>query len=262
MRIDFLSDLHGYLPETPGGDVLILCGDYTAADKLPQWATFFSWLKKQKYTKKILIAGNHDNYMMSGWPKNQKEAKELGEVQEWLEELDDEFEREDFEYLCDSGCEVVTNGNRVKIWGTPWTKTFPGINPRCCAFTVGTEEELAVKFSLIPEDTDILVSHGPPYRVLDANVEGHPCGSVSLLEALDNVKPLYMVFGHIHEQGGKQILYKHIGPNTWCLNVSHVDERYKPKNKVTRIYLPHGGKTYVKKDLPFIATAPHMDQCT
>lgn len=233
MKIDILSDLHGYFPELPGGDLLILCGDYTAADKTVQWAHFFEWLKKQDYRKKILIGGNHDNFMANGWPKSQKEAKELKEVQELLDEEEAEGIN-DFEYLCDSGTEF----EGVTIWGTPWTKTFKGINPKCCAFTLENDQELRQRFDKCPVKVDILVAHGPPYGILDANVEGEMCGSIPALELLDRVKPLYMVFGHIHEQAGKKLLYKHIGPNTWCMNVSYVDERYLPVSKARRIYIP------------------------
>lgn len=228
MQIDCISDLHGHYPKTPGGDILILCGDYTASDKMTQWAEFFSWFKNQDYKKKILIAGNHDNFFMSGWPKNQKEASELASVQEWLEKVDDEFEAPDFEYLCDSGCEVVTNGNRLKIWGTPWTLKFPGINPRCCAFTLNSEEEMKEKLDLIPDDIDILISHSPPYGILDKNTQGKHCGSKALLETIHRVKPKYHFFGHIHEQGNKSMIYKHSDTHTFCSNRSFVNERYIP----------------------------------
>jgi len=222
LKIDFLSDLHGYFPETPGGDVLILCGDYTASDKSLQWDKFFDWVYKQPYEKKIMIGGNHDNFLQEF-----KGIKDLSRV------IGYDKDDTEFEYLCDSGTQI----DGIKIWGTPWTKTFPGINPRCCAFTKDLDIQMKEKFDLIPNDIDILVSHGPPFGILDKNEDGHPCGSIPLLDTLNRVKPLYMVFGHIHEEGGKKILYKHIGPNTWCMNVSYVDERYKPKNEVTRIYM-------------------------
>lgn len=219
MKIDVIADLHGNRPELPGGDVLIIAGDWTARDEAHELISFALWVNEQKYKHKILIPGNHDNMI-------QKYPGILDGLPDFV-----------MTFLCDSGVEI----NGYKFWGTPWTKTFKGMNPKCKAFTVDTEEELAEKFALVPKDTDVLISHGPPYRVLDANESGEPCGSLSLLETLDNVKPLYMVFGHIHEQGGKDIVYKHIGPNTHCLNVSYVDERYRPKNKPKRIYLPIKG---------------------
>lgn len=235
MKIDVLSDLHGYFPKMPGGDLLILCGDYTAAGKTIQWANFFTWLKELPYKKKIIIGGNHDNYLFTAFPKSQKEAEDLADVQEMLTEEEREG-LNDFEYLCDSGIEY----GGIKFWGFPWTLTFDGINPACTAFTLQHEGEMRDKLKQVPDDVDFLICHGPPYGILDSvkdHGETRNCGSIALLETLDRAKPLYMVCGHIHEHGGKQILYKHQGPNTWCLNVAHVDERYRPKNKPFRIYV-------------------------
>jgi len=230
MKIDVLSDLHGYMPQLPGGDLLILCGDYTAAGRTLQWANFFAWLKDQDYQKKIIIGGNHDNFLFTSFPKTRQEAEDLADVREMLTEVELEGVN-DFEYLCDSGTEF----GGLKIWGVPWTLTFDGINPHCTAFTLQHEGEMRDKLKLVPDDVDILVCHSTPYGILDKNEDGKSCGSIAVLEALDRVKPLYMFFGHIHEEGGKQVLYKHIGPNTWCCNVSHVDERYKVKNKALTI---------------------------
>jgi len=213
MIVDCISDLHGFQPELPGGDLLILAGDYTARDRLTEWSAFFHWLKKQKYDKKIVIAGNHDNLFETGFPKTQQEAI-------------------DFEYLCDSGMEY----NGLKIWGTPWTPLFDGVNPKCKAF-MKSDMAINKKFSKIPEGLDILITHGPMYRILDGNRDGYACGSQSLRQHIDRAPPRFHVFGHIHEQGGNQLMYKHCGPNTWCVNCSYVDENYKPVHIHVRIEL-------------------------
>jgi len=215
MIIDCISDLHGFFPELSGGDLLIVAGDLTARDSLVEHYQFGDWLKQPNYKKKVVIAGNHDGRL-----------EELGIVPS-----DNYFHCSS--YLCDSGTEF----EGLKIWGTPWTKTFPGINPKCCAFTCDTEEELDIKFSLIPDDTDILISHGPFLHILDQNYDGYACGSPALRDAVDRVKPKLFICGHIHEQGGNQLMYKHSGPNTWCVNCSYVNERYNPVNKPVRIIL-------------------------
>ncbi len=225
MRITCIADLHGYYPALLGGDLLILAGDFTASDKIIQWAKFFEWLKKQPYQKKVVIPGNHDGFFESGFPKSQKEAEALKEVQHFLVDQK-EMTNPDFEYLCDSGTEF----EGLKIWGSPWSLWFSGVNPLCKAF-MDSETHLERKFKKIPDKTDILITHTPPYGILDKNEGGASCGSVSLLKHLDRVKPKLHVFGHIHEQGGGELLYKHIGANTWCANCSHVNERYKPVNK-------------------------------
>ncbi len=224
MIIDCIADLHGFEPDLPGGDLLILAGDYTAAGKLTQWSQFFHWLKDQEYDKKIIIAGNHDNLFETGFPKTQAEADDWREVVDFLD-ID-----VDFEYLCDSGIEY----KGLKVWGTPWTPIFDGVNPKCKAF-MGKESEIDQYFRMIPKDLDILITHGPMAHVLDQNIDGHTCGSFGLRHHIDRTAPRFHVCGHIHEQGGDRLMYKHQGPNTWCINCSYVDEKYKPVHSYMRI---------------------------
>lgn len=220
MIIDCIADLHGYYPKLEGGDLLIVAGDLTARDTLEETDKFDEWLGRLNYRKKIFIAGNHDNSLVEEKPKKYycitKEKK---------------FER--FEYLCDSGTEF----EGLKIWGSPWTLTFPGMNPRCKAFTVDTEEELAEKWALIPDDTDILITHGPPFAMMDAVYDYEAgkirnCGSKSLHERICKLKLKLHVFGHIHEG----YFERKIG-NCTFVNASHVNEHYQPVNKPIRIVL-------------------------
>src|SRR6185437_12115782 len=226
MIIDCVADLHGILPILEGGDLLIIAGDCTASDTMKQWANFFNWLGKQPYKKKILIAGNHDNFLQSSFPKTELEARDLQELQSFLVEQK-EMENPDFEYLCDSGTEF----EGFKIWGSPWTKTFPGMNPHCKAFTCDTEEELAEKWKMIPDDIDILVTHSPSQGVLD-EVECISCGSSSLIKPMIKSGCSLHIFGHIHESYGK--FYNPILGITY-VNASHINEVYEPINKPVRI---------------------------
>jgi Icc-related predicted phosphoesterase len=206
MKVTCISDLHGYYPILNGGDLLIVGGDLTARDTQKEHLEMLSWLGRQDYKKKVFIAGNHDNFL--------QHTKLIP-----IEDLG-------IEYLYDSGTEF----EGIKIWGSPWSLWFSGVNPVCKAF-MDSETHLERKFKKIPDNTDILITHTPPYGILDKNEGGASCGSVSLLKHLDRVKPKLHVFGHIHEQGGGELLYKHIKENTWCANCSYVNERYKPVNK-------------------------------
>ncbi len=239
MIIDCVSDLHGFTPSLPGGDLLILAGDYTAGDTIPQWVKFLRWLKEQPYRKKVVVGGNHDGFLMISYPTCKEEADSLAEVREFLDDEDLEGS-EDFNYLCDSGIEF----EGLKIWGSPWTKTFEGMNPKCKAFTFDTESELLDKFELIPEDMDILITHSPPYGILDSIPRGSDgsllqAGSRALYSRLKyGVRPRLHVFGHIHEGYGKREFFP-----TWdnkmmvSVNASYVNERYKPVNSHVRIEL-------------------------
>lgn len=217
MIITCISDLHGFYPKLEGGDLLIVAGDLTARDTVDEHDEFSLWLHNQDYKKIVMIAGNHDNYL---------QRKPLYT-----------WNHQRIEYLCDSGTEF----EGLKIWGSPWTKTFEGMNPKCKAFTKETEDELAEKWALIPDDTGILITHSPPYGILDkVNIRfynGMPnredrVGSQTLLEHSLRVEPLLHVFGHIHEGYGEQ---EYIGCR--YVNASHVNERYKPVNKPIRIEL-------------------------
>lgn len=208
MIIDCISDLHGYYPKLKGGDLLIVAGDLTANDRGKQYEDFNTWLLGQEYHKKIIIAGNHDEFMTNNDTAN---LVCMGA-----------------EYLCDSGTEF----QGLKIWGSPWSLWFPGINPKCTAFT--TYEFIIHDFyEKIPNNIDILITHTPPYGILDKTKNDKLAGSKSLREAFFRVKPKLHVFGHIHEQGGKKVdLVTSI-----CVNASIVDEHYKHVNKPVRVEL-------------------------
>lgn len=222
MIIDCISDLHGYFPELEGGDLLIIAGDLTARDEPEEYFKFEDWFESQKYRKKIVIAGNHDNFLEK-YGHNLFRSDDFGE-----------------QYLQDSGVEF----DGLKIWGSPWTITFPGMNPHCKAFTVDTEQELEQKWRTIPVDIDILITHSPPYGILDAvmreiNEESvswdqfEHIGSHSLLYYSRMQQPRLHVFGHIHEAYGKEM----DETITSYVNASYVNEYYKPVNKPIRIIL-------------------------
>jgi Icc-related predicted phosphoesterase len=252
MDLTLSSDLHGHYPELPGGDLLIIAGDLTASDKAHQLLEFGEWVTRQDYKKKIVIAGNHDNLIYAGRWKMCSPV-EYG----W-----------DFTYLCDSGTEMLHypyldppnldnmgipyKRKNIKLWGSPWTKTFPDMNPKCKAFTVDTEGELAEKWALIPDDTDILITHSPAYgfgdevtRVKNGTIYQEHVGSESLLRWIANhSKTLKIhVCGHIHE--GYRVwdvrtakaMFNDTTPSPILVNASHVNERYQPVNAPIRIEL-------------------------
>lgn len=217
MIIDCLSDLHGYLPRLDGGDLLIIAGDLTARDEAAQYIEFYKWLEKQPYKKKIIVPGNHDNYF--------QKCNTFSSAP---------FSEELAIYLCDSGIEF----EGLKIWGSPWTTTFPGINPHCCAFTVDNDEQLAEKWKLIPNDIDILITHSPSFGNYDwiknrDETIGPSVGSVSLWMKSLQLLPKLHVFGHIHEAYGH---CQHAN-GIRLVNASIVNERYKHVNKSVRIVL-------------------------
>jgi Icc-related predicted phosphoesterase len=60
--------------------------------------------------------------------------------------------------------------------------------------------ELESKWNQIPDDTDVLITHGPPYGYGDCVHHDYNVGCRDLLDTVKfRVKPQYHIFGHIHE---------------------------------------------------------------
>ena len=205
MRIVATSDLHGSLPEIPQCDLLIMAGDICPMDNHDPnvqalWlvAEFRPWLLDQPASNAVFIGGNHDFICeMDGF---EVEPDKFGAT-----------------YLCDSGTEI----DGVKIWGTPWVPSLPD-----WAFHA-PEWKVREKYEEIPEDTDILISHGPIAGVLD-DVNGQNVGSSILASRIQQVVPAIFICGHIHECGGQ---FKTLGGTTF-INASRMDEQYDPIHKL------------------------------
>lgn len=208
--IDCISDLHGFYPKLEGGDLLIVAGDLTARDEIRQYVHFTDWLSIQPYKLKIVIGGNHDGHTDFFYPPKHK----------------------DMIYLQDSGTEF----EGLKIWGSPWTPPF------CNWHFMLPPEEIKEKWDLIPGDTDILITHGPPYGVLDKvdiSSKGDKFKHAGCKELMKQVVGGRLslklhVFGHVHEGYG---MVKFEKDNTIFVNASHVNQDYKPVNKPIRIEL-------------------------
>jgi len=228
MLIDCISDLHGSFPELPGGDLLIIAGDLTSNDTTMAWKNLFDWVEKQNYRKIVYIAGNHDGFLQQCC--NSSESMDL-----WREFQDDDLKPNDrIEYLCDSSIEF----EGLKIYGSPWTPEFGNWH-----FMLPRGEALRRKWDLIPLDTDILITHGPPWGILDKTVQfpssnlDH-CGCSDLKEAVKRIKPKLHVFGHIHFSYGEDADQWGLdGPITKYVNASHMNEEYEPVNPPIRIEL-------------------------
>ena len=132
-------------------------------------------------------------------------------------------------YLQDDGVELCG----LRIWGTPWQPWF--LDWAFNAPPRNGEAFLASKFDLIPEDTDVVVGHGPPRGYGDAAIRpgGHEhVGSIAMAEALERVRPRLMVCGHIHSAYGAYRL-----GDTDVVNASLVDDQYRPVNEVLKFEL-------------------------
>jgi len=215
--ISAIADLHGHLPQMQHADLAVVAGDIFpgALDKDPDgqgdWfrAAFLPWVEKQECTHVILVAGNHDHWIDA---HNEEMLKEFAPSA-----------GKKLVYLCDSG--FVFHG--VKIYGTPWVPT-PFVNK---AFSLCDDSQLREKYTHIPQDVDLLITHTVPY---DCNYIGfsdrdmRDLGSKELREAVDTRNIRFLVGGHIHEPR-ERIAHMDFGErHTEMANVACCDNQKNP----------------------------------
>ena len=82
----------------------------------------------------------------------------------------------------------------------------------CNGITIGSiSHNAAIDEEDIPTDIDILVTHYPPYGILDEGM-----GSAEILNFVLHSQPKYHLFGHIHSTAGLE----HVFGNTICANIA------------------------------------------
>jgi Icc-related predicted phosphoesterase len=202
MKFLALSDTHGkhrLLKNLPPADVIIHAGDVSMNGAEHSIQDFLRWFSKLDYAHKIFIAGNHDRFF---------EDEPAGLIKKMIPE--------NVIYLNDSG--ICIDG--INIWGSPITPWFYD-----WAFNRERGKEINKHWKLIPENTDILVTHGPPFGILDTVGQGH-VGCEALLKKVKAVKPRVHVFGHIHESFGS-----FENKDTRFINASVLDDEYELRNK-------------------------------
>lgn len=115
--------------------------------------------------------------------------------------------------------------NDVIVFG----RFFSPYQPEFCdwAFNLPADSnEIGEVWSKIPNDVDVLITHGPPAQILDFTSGGLHVGCPRLLKRVKQVKPRLHVFGHIHEGYGVEE-----EDSTIFVNASTCDLRYRPSQK-------------------------------
>lgn len=184
----------------PKGDVIIHAGDISYRGEKREIEDFLDWFGKLPFSHKIFIAGNHDFFF-------EKEKSAL--IQKLIPDT--------VHYLKDE--EIVIDG--IKIWGSPYTPWFYR-----WAFNKRRGEPLASHWEKIPADTDVLLTHGPVYGILDMLVNEQHAGDKDLLKKLLAIKPKVHICGHIHESYG---MIKRQG--ILFINACILNESYELVNK-------------------------------
>lgn len=181
-----MSDSHNLHNQVkmPAGDVLIHSGDLTMEGKHYEVEAFVDWIKDQPYAHKIVIAGNHD-FLFERKP----------DLARYM------LEHHNIVYLEDQA--ITIEG--VKFYGAPWQPWFYD-----WAFNLQRGAEIKKKWDLIPNDTDVLITHGPPKFTVEkldwTNYSQGHFGCEELSRAVARVRPLVHVFGHFHGGRGHEFM--------------------------------------------------------
>ena len=200
----------------PKGDVLLHAGDVSSRSSRPEIIDFLDWFGMQDFAYKIFVAGNHDFFF---------EREKSGIIKELLPK--------GVHYLKEEG--IIING--LKIWGSPYTPWFYS-----WAFNMRRGPALAKHWHSIPEDTDVLLTHGPVYGILDTVLNEEHAGDKDLLNKVLQVKPSVHVCGHIHESYGS--VKRH---GIKFINASLLNESYELANKPVVFELSANTRTGSKK---------------
>lgn len=213
-KILFISDTHNqhnlipkeYLENIDGEiETIIHCGDVSSSGSEYEIIAFLNWFNNLPFLNKIFIPGNHD------WFFERPDKKMITKLLSNYPNIT---------YLNDSGVEI----EGIKIWGSPVQPFFGG-----WAFNrVG--EEIKKHWDLIPEDINILITHGGPTDIglLNVVLEGKDVGCPYLknrIMELSNLKIFCQ--GHIHEGYGSF----QIDNSPLYLNASVLNRRYEMRNK-------------------------------
>lgn len=211
MKICCISDTHGrhfdveFTDEQYNADVLVYAGDWTMGNdiNLLEADEFLSWMHRLPFKHKILVAGNHEVtveeaperfvHMLSFYPS--------------------------ITYLMNK--EVVIDG--VKFFGSPYSNEFFD-----WAF-MEDEWDLAEIWRMIPDDVNVLITHGPAYgcndRVINSGKRDPHVGSAALTKRKQELKGTLKahISGHIHEAYGAYIDEDGVTNICACL----LDEKYR-----------------------------------
>lgn len=204
-RIVCISDTHNCNGQisVPDGDILVHSGDSLTSGTILEFERFIDWFSSLPHPEKILVAGNHD----------------------WVFQLQPERTKrlipDSVIYLQDSSAAV----SGLKVYGSPWQPRFFD-----WAFNLNRGAEMAAKWALIPDDTELLITHGPPKGILDQVETKFGSSNEGCEELRTRVEGVAAkgrlklhVFGHIHCGYGVREEF-----GVKFVNASICDEDYRP----------------------------------
>lgn len=231
MKITAISDTHGahHQLSLPAGDMLLHAGDISLHGKYAEIVDFLEWFAAQDFEFKVFVAGNHDAWAES----SEAQLRQLVHAVS--------------ENSAHAGQMVYLNGESVtlgglKVWGSPVTPRFMD-----WSFMREPGADIASHWAGIPADTDLLLTHCPPFGLLDevqlplprsstvADASYKRVGCPELIKRIRDVKPHSHVFGHIHESYGHTV-----HSSIRFFNTSIMNNQYRVQNVPVSFDCPTG----------------------
>lgn len=216
MKIVCLSDTHrkekNIVP--PDGDILVHCGDYSFQGSEKETAEFAAWLAGLPHRQIVMTWGNHERGPERDPALHRAILQNVGPRLTLLEHS-------------------AATVEGIRFFGSPYT-------PRFCnwAFNVDRGPALAALWSQIPDDTEVLLTHGPPAGILDQVEAGwgrfDNVGCEDLARRITQLPRLRAsIFGHLHLQGGRTETHNGVQ----FVNAAVCTEDYHPENPIVCIDL-------------------------
>lgn len=219
MRIVAFADTHGRFPTVPPGDVVICAGDFTNFGDKKAILEFYEWFGNLPHNHKLLVYGNHEITTDKRKIKTSPFMTFKDDTGNWVDKVPPSAVTpgppEDRITLLHGGAVVEIDG--VTFWGHPGIPPpEPGDTP-CYynAHQLETHDESEALWKTCPK-VDVLVTHAPPYGILDISRGKHLGNEEMRIAVEDWIKPRYHIFGHIHESAG----FREVGNRRTYFNVA------------------------------------------
>ena len=191
-----LSDTHQLHREVevPDGDIFIHAGDFTMfSESMDAVVDFNAWLGELPHRYKIVVPGNHEFFLEA----DPSERSLLSNATVLINEGPEVAFKVLLLFHRFNRLSTLPTIEGLRIWGSPVTPMYGG------AFGVSSAVDRKKLYAQIPWDIDVLISHGPPFGILDtAPISGSHEGCRELLDAVTRLRPKLHVFGHIHTAYG------------------------------------------------------------
>jgi Icc-related predicted phosphoesterase len=227
-RFVLISDTHMTQPLLPSGDILVHAGDHTLSGSRKETEAAFQWLgiQARKFKYIVTVGGNHDWFAYHAHSEVMRDF-----IRPFASNI---------VYLENESALLCMGSQEISFYGSP-------VQPEFCnwAWNEARGTQIKATWDRIPNNVDVLVTHGPPHHVLDW-VGRERVGCQDLRDALDRAQPQVHVFGHIHAGYGKAQTFVQGGRTTQCYNASVVGEDYKLDPQHKPWVLDYDGETFVE----------------